>query len=150
MQPRTTYFVRMLGATLALLAVPGWALADQFKKFGDFQVHYNAMLTEDLQPEVARAYKIDRSQNRGLITISVLKKNNLGVGQAVKAKVRVSSINMSAQLIGVDMREVQEGTAIYYLGEYRVSAPETLKFNVSVKPEGAAVTYTFDFQRNFY
>jgi len=34
------------------------------------------------------------------------------------------------------MREIREGTAIYYLGEFRVTPPDTLKFTATVEVAG--------------
>jgi hypothetical protein len=136
--------------TAAALIAPGIALAEISKKFGDIEVHYNAISTDELVPEVAKSYKIDRSKNRGLLTISVLKKNNLGVGQPIKASISATAVNLSSQLQNIDMREIQEGNAIYYLGEYRISAPETLKFNVEVKPDGTSQDYKVEFQQQFF
>ena len=34
------------------------------------------------------------------------------------------------------MREIKEGTAIYYLGEFRVAPPDTLKFTATVEVAG--------------
>jgi len=138
-------------AAIALaLAAPGFAAAEQSKTFGDIEIHYNAMGTENLKPEVAKNYKITRSKSRGLLTISVLKKNTMGVAQPVPAEITATAVNLNAQLSSIDMREIKEGTAIYYLGEYRVSPPDTLKFNITAKVKGAPQTYSFDFQQEFY
>ncbi|MGO9445981.1 MAG: DUF4426 domain-containing protein [Thiobacillaceae bacterium] len=123
-------------AMLAVVLIPAVAHAEKAEKFGNIEVHYNAMLTTDLLPEVARAYKIDRSETRGLVTISVLRKNAMGVGIPIPAKLSVYAVNLVSQLSTVDMREIKEGNAIYYLGEFRVVPPDTLKFHVTVKATG--------------
>jgi hypothetical protein len=134
--------------SLLLLALP--VHAEQAKKFGDVEVHYNAMPTDELLPDVAKSYKIERSRNRGMLTISVLKRTGLGVSQASKAEVKVSIPTLPGQAVEVPMREVVEGAAIYYIGEYRVTAPQTLKFAVTAKPEGSDKRLSFDFSREFY
>lgn len=112
------------------------AQAEQAQKFGNVEVHYNAMLSSDLLPDVAKAYKIDRSKTRGIVTVSVLKKNAMGIAQPVSAKLGAYLVNLNNQLGNIDMREIKEGTAIYYLGEFRVAPPDTLKFTVSVESQG--------------
>jgi hypothetical protein len=112
------------------------AQAEQAEKFGNVEVHYNAMLSTDLLPEVAKAYKIDRSPTRGIVTISVLKKNAMGVAQPIPAKLSAYLVNLSNQLGDIDMREIREGNAIYYLGEFRIVPPNTLKFTVTVEVAG--------------
>lgn len=127
--------IRWLALLLVLLA-PATILAEQSQKFGNIEVHYNAMLSSELLPDVAKAYKIDRSQTRGIVTISVLKKNAMGVTQPIPAKLIAYLVNLNNQLGNIDMREIKEGTAIYYLGEFRVAPPDTLKFTVVVESQG--------------
>ena len=143
--------MKTIFALMALtLVAPTTAFAERSQIFGDIEVHYNAISTDELAPEVARSYKLDRSKNRGLLTLSVLKKNKLGVGQPIKAEVSANAVNLSSQLANVTIREVQEGSAIYYLGEFRVSPPDTLKFNVTVKPVSDGKTLNVEFEQKFY
>jgi hypothetical protein len=128
--------MKRLLAALCLCSVAAVAHAEISQKFGDLEVHYNALTTDELQPEVARAYKIDRSKTRGLVTMSVLKKNKVGALTPVPAKLTVYVTNLTQQLANVDMREIKEGTAIYYLGEFRVVPPDTLKFTATVEVAG--------------
>lgn len=122
-------------ALISLLFAP-LVQADQSQKFGNVEVHYNAMLSTDLSPDVAKAYKIDRSPTRGIVTVSVLRKNAVGVGQPISARLTAYMVNMNNQLGDIDMREIKEGNAIYYLGEFRVVPPNTLKFTVTVEVNG--------------
>lgn len=122
-------------ALISLLFAP-LAQAEQSQKFGNIEVHYNAMLSTELSPDVAKAYKIDRSPTRGIVTISVLRKNAMGVGQPISAKLSAYMVNLSNQLGDISMREIKEGNAIYYLGEFRVIPPNTLKFTVGVEVNG--------------
>lgn len=121
---------------LMMCTMAGAAHAEKAQKFGDVEVHYNALTTDELLPEVARAYKIDRSKTRGLLTISVLKKNKMGVPVPVPAKISVFSTNMTQQLSPIAMREIKEGTAVYYLGEFRVAPPDTLTYNGVIEVRG--------------
>jgi hypothetical protein len=128
--------MKRLLAALCLCSVAAVAHAEISQKFGDLEIHYNALTTDELQPDVARAYKIDRSKTRGLVTMSVLKKNKVGALTPVPAKLTVYVTNLTQQLANVDMREIKEGTAIYYLGEFRVVPPDTLKFTATVEVAG--------------
>jgi len=139
---------------LTLLALtfiaPATALAERSQTFGDIEVHFNAISTDELTPDVAKSYKLDRSKNRGLVTVAVLKKNKLGVGQPVKAEVSASATNLSSQLSSLTMREVQEGNAIYYLGDFRVSPPDTVTFAIKVKPQGESKTHNIEFKQQYF
>lgn len=127
--------MKRLLAALCLCAVTA-AHAEISQKFGPLEIHYNALTTDELLPEVARAYKIERSKTRGLVTMSVLKRNKLGVLTPVPAKITIYATNLNQQLANVTMREITEGTAIYYLGEFRVTPPDTLKFTATIEVEG--------------
>lgn len=126
--------IRLL--TLFALLLAPTVQAEQAQKFGNLEVHYNAMLSSDLLPDVAKSYKIDRSKTRGILTVSVLRKNPVGVAQPVPANLTAYLVNLNNQLGNINMREIKEGTAIYYLGEFRVAPPDTLKFTVTVETAG--------------
>ncbi|MBW8364313.1 MAG: DUF4426 domain-containing protein [Rhizobium sp.] len=128
--------MKRLLAALCLCSIASVAHAEIMQKFGQFEIHYNALTTDELQPEVARTYKIERSKTRGLLTMSVLKKNKVGVLSPVPAKLTVYATNLTRQLADVTMREIKEGTAIYYLGEFRVGPPDTLTFTATVEVPG--------------
>ena len=128
--------MKRLLAALCLSSIAVAAHAEIAQKFGPLEIHYNALTTDELLPEVARAYKIERSKTRGLVTMSVLKQNKVGVPTPVPAKIAVYATNLNQQLAHVTMRVIKEGTAIYYLGEFRVAPPDTLKFTASVEVAG--------------
>jgi hypothetical protein len=128
--------MKRLLAALCLCSVAAVSHAEISQKFGPLEIHYNALTTDELVPEVARAYKIERSKTRGLVTMSVLKQNPVGAPTPVPAKLTVYVTNLTQQLANIEMREVKEGTAIYYLGEFRVAPPDTLKFTATVEVAG--------------
>lgn len=128
--------MKRLIAALCLCSVTGFAHAEISQKFGTLEIHYNALTTNDLSPEVARAYKIDRSKTRGMVTLSVLNRNKVGALTPVPAKLTMYATNLNQQLANIEMREIKEGTAVYYLGEFRVTPPDTLKFTTTVEVAG--------------
>lgn len=134
---------------LPLLLLAGSpALAERSQSFGDVVVHYNAITTDTLTPEVARAYAITRSKYRGLLTVSVLKPDKLGMSQPVAAGVKAYAVNLSEQLRNIPMREIREGTAIYYIGEFSVAPQEVLRFTVDVTAEGQKEANKLEFQQS--
>ncbi len=145
--------MKRLLKTLAILTVltslP--ALAQQSQDFGEFTVHYNAMSSSMISPEIAKAYGIRRSDSRGLINISILKNTADNTTIAVKAKVTASGRNLTGQTRNVKMREVSEGdSAIYYLGELSVRNMETFDFTVIVLPESQDKPFSVKFRQQFY
>jgi hypothetical protein len=141
--------MKRLLAALCLCSVAAVAHAEISQKFGNLEIHYNALTTDELQPEVARAYKIERSKTRGMVTLSVLKKNKVGVPTPVPAKLTIYVTNLTQQLSNIDMREIKEGTAIYYLGEFRVAPPDTLKFTATIEVAGEP-KYDMTFDQKFF
>lgn len=119
-----------------------------FEAFGDHVVHFSAQSTTMLTPEVARAFGIRRGDNRAMLNIAVLR--GPPPGTPVSAEVAVNASNLLGQLKGVQVRELREGEAIYYIGELRVANEEIVNFNVSVRPEGVGQPYEFRFRQQFY
>ena len=124
---------------LGTLTVSVAGEAQQSQDFGDYVVHYTALNTNFIPPQVAKGYGIDRSSSRALLNITILKKVMDNPGTPVKASVTASGINLTGQRREIDIREL-EGTegAIYYIGELPVHNLETYNFTVVVQPEGEA------------
>ena len=114
---------------------------------GDHTVYFSAQNTDQLPPEVARAYNIVRSKNRAMLNVSVLEK---GSNTPVTADVTVKTVNLTGQLKNVTMRMIQEQEAIYYIGETPIANQETLIFDISVRPDGVAEASDVRFKRQFY
>lgn len=127
------------------------AVAQQAQEFEDYVIHYNAMSSSLLTPEVAKAYGIRRSDSRGMINISVLKNADGQASEAVKAAVTATGRNLTGQTRHVDMREIDEHDgAVYYIGELSVRNMETFDFTVLVTPEGNQKPYTVKFRQQFF
>jgi len=136
-------------AGVMLIASPmSWA--ESFKSFGDYDVHYNAFTTDFLSPQVAQTYKIQRSKNRALLNISVLKKVLGTPGESVVAVVRATARNLSGQLRSLDVRKVVDGPAIYYLATFGVNNEETMDFEIQVTPQGNDAPYVVKFRQQFF
>ena len=127
------------------------ASAQQAQKFGDYTVHYSAMNTSLLTPEIAKAYGIRRSDSRGMVNISVLKGDTEEAATAVKAMVTATGRNLTGQTRTLDMREIDDGDgAVYYIGELSVRNMETFDFTVEVTPNGNKKPYIVKFRQQFY
>ena len=114
---------------------------------GDHVVHFSAQSTDQLPPEVARAYNIVRSKNRAMLNVSVLRETD---NTAVAAAVTVKTVNLTGQLKNITMRQINEQNAIYYIGEAPVANRETLIFDISVLPEGVDTASDVRFKRQFF
>lgn len=140
----------VLTSLLALVALPAIAVAQQSREFNDYVVHYNALRTDLLPPQVAQGYGIKRSSNRALLNITVMKKND-GEETPVAASLNVNATNLTGQRRELEMREIRDGEgAIYYVGELPVHNLETYKFKVEVVPQGESEALLVEFSQQFY
>lgn len=156
---RIVSLAAMLLAALALTgctekperrAMPAQALDETFKDFGNYEVHFNALRTDVLTPEVARAYGIQRSGNRVLLNVTVLRKEaEHAPRKPVEATVAVDAYNLNGQLKAIEMRRVSEGEAIYSIGEVSISGTEILVFDINVTPQGETAPFNVKLKREF-
>lgn len=114
---------------------------------GDHVVHFSAQSTDQLPAEIARAYNIQRSKNRAMLNVSVIRKTD---NAPVVASIEVKTVNLTGQLKNVTMRQINEQAAVYYIGETPVANRETLVFDISVTPEGEQRSSDVRFKRQFY
>lgn len=120
------------------------------RDFGDFVVHFNAVKTDELTPEIAREYSIVRSQNRVLLNVSVLRKQAGAQSVPVPAVVAASAVNLTGQSRTLLVREIREGDAIYYIAETPITNAEVLIFSVDVTPENQTDRFSLRFQKQFF
>lgn len=114
---------------------------------GDHVVHFNALSTDQLPPDIASAYGIKRSKNNAMLNVSVIRKSD---NAAVPAKVDVKTKNLTGQLKNITMRQIDEQDAIYYIGDTTIANRETLVFDISVIPEGSTRASEVRFKREFF
>jgi hypothetical protein len=133
-------------ALLALLvATPGHA--ERAHTQGEYTVHYNAIPTTALNADVARGYGITRSGTRALLNIAVLRQpTGEAEAHAVRARVLAHVRNLTGQRNSIELREVRDQDAIYYIGEFRIRGEENLRFELEVTPDGShrAIPVRFD------
>jgi predicted small lipoprotein YifL len=118
--------------------------------FGNYEVHYNALRTDQLTPEVARAYGIERSANRVMLNVSLLRKNPDGSTTPVDGRVTASAYNLNGQLKDLEVRRITEGASVYFIGEVGISGNEILVFDINAAPLGESTNYTVQFKREFF
>ena len=133
-----------------LIALTESVYAENSQDFGDYVVHFNALSTVYLPPSVTKQYDIKRSKNRGMINIAILHKILGTAGKPVAASVSASATNLTGQKRDIDLREIREETAIYYIGEFPITHEETLRFRLYVKPDGGSEAHEVSFKQQFF
>ncbi|EPC00119.1 hypothetical protein L861_08110 [Litchfieldella anticariensis FP35 = DSM 16096] len=145
---RTTFLAWGLGLLLTLSA--DLVSAQQFERVGDYQIHYSAVNTSFLTPEVAAAYDIQRSQVQALLSISVRQELDDGSTRAVNATVNGQVSNLAGQIQELSFRTVREDEAIYHLATFRIQEDEALRFNLDVTYDRNQEPANISFMQRFY
>ncbi len=137
---------------LGLLAVPTNSPAQQSLDLGEYVVHYNALNTSLLSPQMTQAYGIQRSPNKAMLIITALKKEENSVtGTPVHADVTSSAVNLSGQRRSIEMREISDlSGAVYYIGVLTVYNLESFKFTVNLDIDGREEPAEVKFTQQFY
>ena len=138
---------KLLTVALLTLAVITTAYAKNMKKMDNINVHYIALGSTFLTPEIAKAYGIERSRYKGLVNISVLdntQKGNPAKTVIINGKAR----NDVGQIKSLEFIEVVEGEAVYYLAQVSYSNEETIYFDINITDKGQQ--HNLKFSQKFY
>lgn len=144
---------RQLAVSLlcTMLAGPSELAAQQSMDLGDFVVHYNALNTDQIPPQMAQAYSIRRSSNLAMLNVTVLRKEADGMETPMRANVEANAINLTGQLRKLEMREISDlGGAVYYIGVLSVYNLETINFTVNLGIDGLEEPAVIKFRKQFY
>jgi hypothetical protein len=127
------------------MVFPYQASAEQKQELGKWDVHYIALNTTFLTPEVAKQYGIVRSKFNALINISVLDRKD-------KSAQSVILTGEAKNLLGVikklNFKQVTEGKAIYYLALLPFSDLE--QYRITVNINDGLEQKNLKFQHKFY
>ena len=135
----------LLVTAILLLGLGPIAHADQFRRLGEWNVHYVVIRTSFLKPEIAARYSIVRGPDRALLNISVIGTD----GQPVAAEVSGRMRNLLEQESPLEFQEVREGEAVYYLAPVRHTDRETLRFRIEIRPPDGSIQH-LEFQQQLY
>ena len=136
--------------TLLMIALPWTAGAENSTHTGGYTIHHNALTTDSLPVQVATAYGIQRSKNRALLNVSVIRDDDGGLGTPVHADIRAVARTLYGQIRSIEMREIVEDKAIYYIADFPVANREVLNFDLEVQPEGGRYPLRAHLRQAFY
>ncbi|SFV23468.1 DUF4426 domain-containing protein [Pseudidiomarina donghaiensis] len=125
----------LLGVVALVFIVAGFSpasFAEQSKRLGAWEVHYNAFNSTLLRAEMASQYGLSRSETLATLNISVLNAN-LPNKPAQQVEVSGYVMNPLSQQTRLEFKEVIEGDAVYYLTQTRFTNLETLRFFITIK-----------------
>jgi len=132
---------------LAVLLAPQ-AQADDLYSTREVELFSVAVPTTELTAEAAKNYNVERSPTRGLLTVTLVKKGKSGANETMAGQIYAGAINLRNNLSNIPIREVREGDSVYYLGEFQVTTPDTLRFLVNANVMGKVMKN--EFAREFH
>lgn len=118
---------------LLLLLVSGIGFA-QFLKSGDIRVYANAVVSSQLNAEMARQYGITRSASRVVLHV-VVREGTPGQDKTLPATITAVAIRKNGERSNINMQITSEGKDIYYLGELNISRNEAVNFEIVTQIE---------------
>lgn len=123
--------------------------AQQSQRFGPYEVHYSVLNTTFLAPDISAQYAIIRGKQRAILNLAVREHLSDGTSRARSAKLEGRTWDLFQNQF-FEFREIREGEAIYYIGEFKFSDEELRFFDVTILPEGASRSYQLRFQHKLY
>jgi hypothetical protein len=125
------------------LACSSLATADEMTRLGELELHSVAVPTSELTPEAARDYNVTPDAGRGLLTVTLIKKGRNGKTESVPGQVYAGGFTQDNKIFSIPIREIRQPDGVYYLGEYRVNAPDTIRFLVNANVLGKPMKVEF-------
>ncbi|MFT2090106.1 DUF4426 domain-containing protein [Paraglaciecola sp. 2405UD69-4] len=119
--------------------------AEQKADLGSWEVHYIAINSTFLTPEIAKHYGILRSKYNAVINISVLDKQDKTAQSVV---VTGEAKNLLGVVKKLSFKKVTQGGAIYYLAPLSFSDLE--QYRMTVNLNDGTEQETLKFQHKFY
>ena len=104
---------------------------------GDVAVHAEVVRTAHLNPAMAQRYGIARSDDGTMLIVSV-RKGPEGRETSPPATVTARYTDLQGQSHNVALHAADTGNLVDQIGTFDIAAPDTLRFDVVVVPEGAA------------
>lgn len=118
----------------------------QYKELGPWQVHYIAFPSTFVQPKIAQAYGLERSNYKGIVNISILKNDADNTAQTASLTGTAKNLLGNKQVL--EFKEVVEGDSIYYLAQVKFTNEEILRFDIEIKQNNQF--QKLQFQQKFY
>ncbi|MCC5854377.1 MAG: DUF4426 domain-containing protein [Idiomarina sp.] len=144
--------IKVMFCILSLLSASALAKTQgdqggQFQRLGSWEVHYSAFPSTMLQPEVASAYNLRRSNARGVVSLSVLDATREGK-PAQRVVVEGYALNEAGQRRTLSFRRIIDEPSIYYLTDLPHQRQERYRFFITLRQ--GDTTQELRFAHTFY
>ncbi len=135
---------------LIFTMLAAFASAEQKKVFGEYEVHYIAFTSSELDKDVAKVYGIPRSGSLGYMSISVLKTGVSDMPVAWNTELKGTMSNLLGQTRELTFTRIQEKGALYFHSTFEFYDKDMYRFHIKVKPEGQKREFDLKFSQKFY
>jgi hypothetical protein len=115
------------------------AHGQQSTRYDEFELHHSIVYTTFVAPEVAAEYGIIRGADKAMLTLSV---RDASSGDLAGRPMQINGRTWDLITGGaMDVREIREGRATYYIVPFEFLDREYRFFEFSFQPEGADKSY---------
>lgn len=115
---------------------------------GDVVVRATTVPTASLAEAMARRYGVAREPGTVLLVVG-MRRGDDTAETSVRGAVSAQAVDLLGNRRPVALREVRDGAFVDYAGGVRVSMPDTLRFTIEARPDGAPAA-TLRFHRDFF
>lgn len=143
--------IGMVNPVMAESQIPEARVMDRDPiQMGNYRIYFSAFNSTFIPPGIAEQYNLRRGDRYGIVNIAIRDVSSDELGTAVTGRVSGHTMNLLTQKNSLKFSEVKEGSAIYYLADFKFSDEELLKFAIDVKPQGSSRSETLRFEQIFY
>jgi hypothetical protein len=146
--PAARMLLLPLAVLLLVLGTP--AQAQLSERFGPYELHYSVVNTTFIEPAVAAQYGLARGKRRAIINLSLREHLEDGSTVAREMSLQGLSRDLTQSQVNFDFKEVREGPAIYYIGEFKFINREWRFFEFTFTPDGSEQALSFEFKQQMY
>lgn len=136
-------------AALALALHAFVAHAEQYVDAGEFRVHYAAINTTQLTPEVARQFGVERTRNRILLVLNAQQEVG-GRYQPVPATAAGTATTLLGHVQKLVLRPIREADVHYVIATFETLDGEFMTVDTQVLPSGSNTPIAVKFKQQFY
>lgn len=112
-------------------------------------IHFNVFNSSFLTPEIAKQYGLKRSKYHSMLNLAVHEKGATQ-DKPIPVLLQGTITNIVQQQRALEFIEIQEGSAIYYLSDFRVTDDDLLTFDIKIRTNADSPGYDLQFKRRVF
>jgi len=112
-------------------------------------IHFNVFNSSFLTPEIAKQYNLKRSNYYAILNIAVHEKGE-AEDKPIPVLLQGTATNIVQQQRNLEFKEIIEGSAIYYVSDFRISDDDLLTFDIKIRTNADSPGYDLSFKRRVY